>query len=108
MHIDQARNAVFELILAKRQNEVLRAHSDDAPESLQAKLAHAEESITYGVVDRQIEGGAKAASIGEQILALYGAEWSALGARDTVEQIARNVAFNAQTAEIAAQIEGAG
>lgn len=108
MHIDQARNAVFELILQHRQNRVLLEHAESDPDVLQVELARAEESITYGVIDRQIAGAAKATSNGEYILATYGAEWVAIeNGREYVDRIARNVAFNAQTAEIAAQIEGA-
>lgn len=106
MHIDEGRNRIFELVLNARQNRVLIEYADAEPEVIEERLRHAEETITYGVIDRQIEGGAAAAEVGKAILATYGADWGAIeNGREYVERIARNVEFNLATADIAAQID---
>jgi len=110
MHVDDAREQAFQVLLVHRQNRVLLEHGDnDDLDQLQSLLAEAEETITYWMVDASLAHAQKQAGIAEHILSAYAAEWSAIeNGHEFVQRIEANLACAYELCAIAAQIDRSG
>jgi hypothetical protein len=106
MNIDDAKNQAYDLVLAWKQSMVASEFVDADADTLQQRLAEADQSITHWMLETMLASASEKARLGEWLLAGYCQGWEQVENGEAVKRIHDLFNLNTKLAEIAAKIEG--